>query len=456
MRIATKNRNSAGFSHIELFIAIIIVGIIAFIGYRVLNISHADSLQGPITGIAGKCLDNYNSRASNGNAIVLYTCNGTDAQQWTVKSNGAIVNKNGYCLDVYASRKAVGSRVNLWQCNGTAAQIWKVDRKTGTIINPNSNLCLDDRYSNTSDGNQIWMYTCNGTLAQKWTIPAQSTTSTSGGATTSTSGGTTTTTTPTPTTSSSLTPSGQAMPVGDLAGWRQVFADDFPTNVPVGGFSNCQASTFNCSGLPSSVASKWWAYPDYWKDTSKNGTYMPSKVMSISNGVMNMNLHTSDGLHMVSTPFPKISGANDAGGMLYGRYAIRFKADPVPGYKTAWLLWPDSYTWPRDGEIDFPEGNLNSTIGAFMHHQGATSGGDQDAFGSSVTYTSWHTAVLEWLPNSVKFILDGKTIGTSTSRIPNTSMHWVLQTETQLGGGAPSSSAAGNVQIDWVAIYAKN
>jgi len=43
------------------------------------------------------------------------------------------------------------------------------------------------------------------------------------------------------------------------------------------------------------------------------------------------------------------------GGLLYGRYAIHFKADPVPGYKTSWLLWPDSEKWPQDGEIDFPE-----------------------------------------------------------------------------------------------------
>lgn len=256
--------------------------------------------------------------------------------------------------------------------------------------------------------------------------------------------------------SSSTNPSGQSMPVGDLPGWKQVFSDDFTTNVAVGGFSNCVANTFTCSGLPSSVASKWWAYPDYWQDTSKNGTYMPSQVLSINSGVMNMYIHTSGGIHMVSAPFPKISGSSDSGGMLYGRYVVRFKSDAIPGYKTAWLLWPDSYTWPRDGEIDFPEGNLDSTIGAFMHHQGATSGSDQDAFGSSVHFTGWHTAITEWTANSVKFILDGTTIGTSTSRIPNTPMHWVLQTETQLGGGAPSSSAAGNLQIDWVSIYKPN
>jgi beta-glucanase (GH16 family) len=231
------------------------------------------------------------------------------------------------------------------------------------------------------------------------------------------------------------------MPIGDMPGWHQVFADDFTTDVPLGKF-------------PGAVADKWSAYPDGWNDTTKNGTYYPSKVISIRNGVLNMYLHTENGIHMVSAPEPKIPGAvGSEGGLLYGRYVIRFRADPIPGYKTAWLLWPDSETWPRDGEIDFPEGDLDGTLSAFMHRQNGTSGDDQDAFDSSITYTAWHTATLEWLPSSVRFFLDGKLIGTSTSRIPDTPMHWVIQTETATDGSVPSNTAAGNVQIDWVSVY---
>jgi beta-glucanase (GH16 family) len=68
--------------------------------------------------------------------------------------------------------------------------------------------------------------------------------------------------------------------------------------------------------------------------------------------------------------------------------------------------------------------------------------------------TSWHIAVIEWSASACSFSLDGKAIGTSTSRIPDTPMHWVLQTETALSGGAPSDSAAGDVQVDWVVAYA--
>ena len=235
-----------------------------------------------------------------------------------------------------------------------------------------------------------------------------------------------------------IAPSGQPMPIGDVAGWRQVFADDFTTDVPLGSF-------------PAAVSSKWDAYPDGWKDTSKNGTYQASKVISVSDGLMRLHLHTENGVHMVAAPEPKIPGGKP--GLLYGRYVARFKSDAVPGYKTAWLLWPDSNTWPQDGEIDFPEGNLTSTISAFMHRQNGANGGDQDAYATPATYTSWHTADLQWTSTACTFALDGVTIGTSTQRIPSTLMHWVLQTETQLSGGAPSDAAAGDVVVDWVVVY---
>jgi chitodextrinase len=238
-------------------------------------------------------------------------------------------------------------------------------------------------------------------------------------------------------------PSGESMPIGDLPGWRQIFSDDFSVDVPLGDF-------------PSAVSSKWKPYPYPWKDTSKNGTYWPQKGISQHGGLMDIWLHTEsvDGVavHVVNAPQPILPGTSR--GQLYGRYVVRFTAEAVPGFKTAWLLWPDSNTWPRDGEIDFPEGNLTEDIYAFMHRQGATTGSDQDWYATGANYASWHTAVIEWLPTRCTFILDGKVIGNSTSRIPNTPMHWVLQTETQLSGGAPAESAAGHVYIDWVAVYA--
>ena len=232
------------------------------------------------------------------------------------------------------------------------------------------------------------------------------------------------------------------MPTGDIPGWHQVFADNFTQHVPLGSF-------------PAAVASTWGrSYPDGSKDTSTNGTNMPSKVVSIANGMMNLHLHTEQGVHMVATPVPTIPGAPGSdGGLLYGRYVIRFRADAVLGYKLAVLLWPDNGVWPLDGEIDFPEANLTSTLWGVVHYQGATSGSDTALFNSQVTPTGWHTATLTWLPTGVTLQLDGRTVGTTMTRIPDTPMHLVIQSETWTGGPPPANSASGNVQIDWLAVY---
>ena len=247
-------------------------------------------------------------------------------------------------------------------------------------------------------------------------------------------------------TSQRSSPSGQPMPVGDLPGWKQIFTDDFTTDVLLGSFPG------------TAYGGRWEVYPDNTRDTAGQqgapSRYYPSKVVSVSNGLLNEYLHTENGTPMAAAMLPILPGKTSAGqGQLYGKYTVRFKSDSLQGFKTAWLLWPDSGFWPGDGEIDFPEADLSSTIAAFMHHQGATSSNDQDAFNTNAFYTSWHTASIEWSPTNVKFILDNTIIGTSTNQIPNTSMHWVLQTESCLPS-CPAPTTAGNLQIDWVVVYA--
>lgn len=255
----------------------------------------------------------------------------------------------------------------------------------------------------------------------------------------------TVTITPTPTSGG---PSGEAMPVGDLPGWKQIFTEDFRTDVPVGSFPG------------TAYDAKWDVYLDGWPDTAgkngRNSGYNPSKVVSVKNGVLNKYLHVEGGRQMSAALLPVLPGRTSSrAGQLYGKYTIRFKSDPLAGWKTAWLLWPDSNISPRDGEIDFPEGALNGTMNAYMHHQDATVSGDQDAFTTTARYTAWHTASIEWGPSEVTFILDGTVIGRTSHRIPNTPMHYVIQTEACLNG-CPIPTVYGNLQIDWVVIYAKN
>jgi beta-glucanase (GH16 family) len=240
--------------------------------------------------------------------------------------------------------------------------------------------------------------------------------------------------------SSRPNPTGEAMPVGDLDGWRQVFTDDFTTDVALGDF-------------PAAVAAKWSVYASPAKDSFGHGSYSPERVVSVDNGVLNKHIRAEDGEFLVAALLPKVPGTT-RNGQLYGRYAVRFKTDRIEGYKIAWLLWPDSRVWPRDGEIDFPERDLASdAVTGFVHHQGARRGSDQESASAPFDSAKWHTAVIEWSPDLVVFILDGDVIERVTQRVPNTPMHWVLQTETTLTSTMPPVTAAGNVQIDWVAAW---
>jgi hypothetical protein len=228
-------------------------------------------------------------------------------------------------------------------------------------------------------------------------------------------------------------PSGQAIPAGDLPGWQLTFSDDFTTNVPLGRF-------------PSAVSSRWQTYDEGAADTSGIGSHSPSRVLSVHDGVLDWFLHSEGGRPLVAAALPRMAAQR------YGRYAVRFRSDPLLDYKAAWLLWPNSGVWPRDGEIDFPEGGFAGTFCAFAHHQGATTGSDQDAFCNLATFADWHTAIIEWTAGEVRFILDGQVVGVSTDRVPNTAMNWVLQSETA-GAPAPSPALQGHVTIDWVAAW---
>jgi hypothetical protein len=252
-------------------------------------------------------------------------------------------------------------------------------------------------------------------------------------------------------------PSGENVPVGNLPGWKQVFHDNFQgESAALGQFSNCSSSDNLCTGLPAGVQSEWWDYPDGWADTAGTCEYEPSQTLSISGNILNMFIHTSSsGACMAAAPVAKLPNGSSSNGQLYGMYSVRMRADSVTGYLAAFLLWPDSENWPQDGEIDFPDGELGGPVGAFMHYQGGSSGSDQDAYVSNYTFSGWHTYTMQWAPGYVKFMIDGNVIGDSTnaSLVPDTPMHWVMQTESDLDGAKPDSSAQGNLQIAWAAVW---
>jgi hypothetical protein len=123
---------------------------------------------GPIVGYEGLCVDDRGASTANYNPVQVYTCNGTDAQQWTVAA-GNTLQVLGKCLDIYAGGTANGTQVDLYSCNGTGAQVWE-PQSDGALLNPQSGKCLDDTGWGGS-GTQLQIWACTGNANQQWTLP---------------------------------------------------------------------------------------------------------------------------------------------------------------------------------------------------------------------------------------------------------------------------------------------
>ena len=113
-------------------------------------------------------MDDSNASTANYNPIQAYTCNNTNAQQWTVESNGSLQTL-GMCADVNGGTTTNGTVVDLYTCNGTGAQDW-VPQPSGDLVNPQSGKCLEDN-NNGASGTQLIIYDCNGAADQQWKLP---------------------------------------------------------------------------------------------------------------------------------------------------------------------------------------------------------------------------------------------------------------------------------------------
>ncbi|MEU3840683.1 ricin-type beta-trefoil lectin domain protein [Streptomyces sp. NPDC028635] len=124
---------------------------------------------GAFVGLAGKCLDVAGGSTANGTAVQLYDCNGTTAQQWTVRSDGT-VQALGKCLDVTSAATTDGAMVQLYDCNGTGAQQWTYNTTTGDVVNVPANKCLDVTDNASANGTRLQIWSCTGAANQKWSL----------------------------------------------------------------------------------------------------------------------------------------------------------------------------------------------------------------------------------------------------------------------------------------------
>jgi hypothetical protein len=229
------------------------------------------------------------------------------------------------------------------------------------------------------------------------------------------------------------------------SGWRRVMSDSFGENIPLGEWAR-PGGTWE---YPGGV---WRARVAGWKDSSGRGTYNSMKTTSQHDGLLDVWVHSEDGVRYVSAPIPLVG---DTSGQ---RISLCMRADDIPGYKVAFLLWPSEGPGNYHGESNFPEGRLltTATAHAFMHYDPEpASGKSQDAYDSNEQLQGWHALTIEWEPsgNTVSFLMDGHLVGRSERQeVPNGPMHYVMQIETYLGTEPLPPPAAGHVLLDWFTI----
>jgi beta-glucanase (GH16 family) len=220
------------------------------------------------------------------------------------------------------------------------------------------------------------------------------------------------------------------MPKGDIAGWKQVFADDFTGSTPGSKWGSY-------SGQPGGNPAGWW---------------MPSHTTT-QNGKLTLDGYLDGGKNASGG-----TSAWSASQLTYGKYEVRFRADVGRGYGYAFLLWPASGKWPVDGEIDFAEDGGTDRQGttATLHYGASNS---QIARDLKADFSSWHTIGVEWTAGKLVYTLDGKPWSTVTgSMVPSTPMFLAVQQMalpcTQWTACVDSTTPAHTkIEIDWVAVY---
>ena len=224
------------------------------------------------------------------------------------------------------------------------------------------------------------------------------------------------------------------MPVGNLPGWREVFADDF------------NGDTLN--------RTKWRLY--YGQPGGDPAGWFDPSHVKVSDGMLVISAYRGRADH----------GRWGTGGLssrpglaqTYGKYLIRFRFDVGVGISHALVLTAADGSWPP--EIDFSEDNgsgRGNTL-ATLHY-----GSDDTRIShrTAVDLTQWHTLGVEWTRGTLRYTLDGRIwLTTRTSHVPSVPMALDIQTQAWpcvgTWGVCPDASTPAVVRlyVDWVVAYA--
>ncbi|MER5867586.1 ricin-type beta-trefoil lectin domain protein [Kitasatospora sp. NPDC002040] len=120
---------------------------------------------GLATGGVPLCLDINASGTANGTVVQSWTCNGSNAQDLTLGTDGT-VRALGSCIRPVNGQGTSGTQIELWACDGSSSQRWRTTEQ-GALVH-SSGLCIDIPWNSTSSGTRVALWTCNQGANQKW------------------------------------------------------------------------------------------------------------------------------------------------------------------------------------------------------------------------------------------------------------------------------------------------
>ncbi len=231
-------------------------------------------------------------------------------------------------------------------------------------------------------------------------------------------------------------PSGQAIPIGDIAGWHQVFADDF------------NGTTLNTS--------KWGTYSGQ-PGGDPAGWFDPSHVI-VSGGLLTLKGYKDAA---VKPGVFVTGGISMSYARTYGKYLVRMRVDKGDGISAIALLWPQAKVWPP--EVDFFEDGGGDRRGTSATLHCGTNGNDNCRVQKDLSgydFSQWHTLGVEWTAGKLVYTIDGTTWATVTnSGVPSIPMVLDLQSNSVACSQYTtcfnsSTPAEVDMQVAWVVAYA--
>jgi hypothetical protein len=271
------------------------------------------------------------------------------------------------------------------------------------------------------------------------------------------------------------------------SGWHSVFSDNFATPTPFGTnppgwyspYSDGTGDTSNRAGVGNGV---WLNSQSVMvgPGASGDGYQVPA-------GVLDIWQHVANGVPISAVLIPDQPDYNADQGLTSECVAFVFRVvNPAAGWKMVPLLWDDptqpaGVTATGSEEIDSPEIEFTpNTVTTALHFPNANYvvpyfGETDNIFNYSLVTGSYGINLNNWTewqtcrtPGQLTVSVDGQQVFTATNgetfnqwgqattvTVPDTSMHWVLQTETStLTNNQPAANSADHVEFDWVQITA--